>query len=209
MMCWPKYVFLLRLVVDLTHDVFFLKMLLQVGSDIVWSSNENCDHHFHANCIERWLLKQREGPLCPCCRQDFVVDPFDLLEEEGNTTTNNNNDNGAVAAVFQWDPTYLDMDDSMIHNLDGPTFVGAPGESQISDDEGASTGTGGNHAGDNHNDGGHAVDLEEGQQRRSEPPAGMDDDGNGQIELVASDGDMRERNSAEEEGEAHSQSERR
>jgi hypothetical protein len=30
---------------------------------------------------QEWLLNQREGPLCPCCRQDFVVDPYDLEEE--------------------------------------------------------------------------------------------------------------------------------
>jgi len=23
-------------------------------------------------------MKQREGPLCPCCRRDFVIDPFDF-----------------------------------------------------------------------------------------------------------------------------------
>ena len=50
----------------------------EVGSDVVWSSNSACEHVFHEECIERWLMKQREGPLCPCCRRDFVVDPYDL-----------------------------------------------------------------------------------------------------------------------------------
>lgn len=49
----------------------------EVGSDIVWSSNSQCDHVFHTKCIEQWLMKQREGPFCPCCRRDFVIDPFD------------------------------------------------------------------------------------------------------------------------------------
>lgn len=49
----------------------------EVGSDIVWSSNSKCDHVFHKRCIEEWLMKQRDGPLCPCCRRDFVIDPFD------------------------------------------------------------------------------------------------------------------------------------
>jgi hypothetical protein len=55
------------------------------GSDIVWSSNPDCEHLFHASCIEQWLMKQREGPLCPCCRRDFVIDPFDL--EEGRNSS--------------------------------------------------------------------------------------------------------------------------
>lgn len=54
------------------------------GSDIVWSSNYSCEHVFHAECIERWLMKQREGPLCPCCRRDFIVDPYDLEESTNN-----------------------------------------------------------------------------------------------------------------------------
>lgn len=53
-----------------------------VGSDIVWSSNPKCEHVFHTSCIEQWLMKQREGPLCPCCRRDFVIDPFDLSAGE-------------------------------------------------------------------------------------------------------------------------------
>ena len=51
------------------------------GSDIVWSSNSSCEHVFHEKCIEAWLMKQREGPLCPCCRRDFIVDPFDDVED--------------------------------------------------------------------------------------------------------------------------------
>jgi hypothetical protein len=49
----------------------------QVGSDVVWSSNSLCEHVFHAECIESWLIKQREGSLCPCCRQEFIIDPLD------------------------------------------------------------------------------------------------------------------------------------
>jgi hypothetical protein len=53
----------------------------EVGSDVVWSSNLACEHAFHLACIEPWLMKQREGPLCPCCRRDFIVDPYDMEEE--------------------------------------------------------------------------------------------------------------------------------
>ncbi len=52
------------------------------GSDVVWSSNPQCEHVFHETCIEQWLMKQRGGPLCPCCRRDFVIDPFDLGQDE-------------------------------------------------------------------------------------------------------------------------------
>jgi hypothetical protein len=59
----------------------------KVGSNVVWSSNAECDHVFHHECIEQWLMKQREGPLCPCCRRDFIVDPFDIEEGTGEQTT--------------------------------------------------------------------------------------------------------------------------
>lgn len=60
-----------------------------VDTDIVWSSNKLCDHVFHVECAEQWLMRQREGPLCPCCRRDFVVDPYDIengdnVFDEGN-----------------------------------------------------------------------------------------------------------------------------
>lgn len=61
----------------------------QVGSDIVWSSNAACEHCFHEHCIERWLIRQRDGPLCPCCRREFVVDPYDLQEDDGDRTPKN------------------------------------------------------------------------------------------------------------------------
>ena len=75
-------------------------------------------------------MKQREGPLCPCCRRDFVVDPLDLLEEENN---NGNNDNNAesnnedtsrneVPPIFSWDPASLDDDPDF-----GPIIVSARG----------------------------------------------------------------------------------
>jgi hypothetical protein len=34
--------------------------------------------------MQQWLTKQQrsvnaEGPVCPCCRRDFVIDPYDLI----------------------------------------------------------------------------------------------------------------------------------
>lgn len=53
----------------------------EVGDDVVWSSNSECEHAFHEQCIEKWLMRKRGYPLCPCCRRDFVVDPYDLDDE--------------------------------------------------------------------------------------------------------------------------------
>ncbi|GKY93710.1 hypothetical protein MPSEU_000338200 [Mayamaea pseudoterrestris] len=50
----------------------------EIGSSVVWSSNKLCEHVFHVECAEQWLLRQRDGPLCPCCRRDFIVDPYDV-----------------------------------------------------------------------------------------------------------------------------------
>mmetsp|Transcript_26457 Transcript_26457/g.39141 ORF Transcript_26457/g.39141 Transcript_26457/m.39141 type:complete len:299 (+) Transcript_26457:119-1015(+) len=58
----------------------------EIGEEIVWSTNQLCEHVFHVECIERWLMKQRGLPLCPCCRADFVIDPLDQesLDQEDN-----------------------------------------------------------------------------------------------------------------------------
>lgn len=76
-------------------------------------------------------MKQREGPLCPCCRRDFIVDPLDLLEEENNNNNNNNNspdnernENNTTAdtlPVVSWDPATLEEDPDF-----GPIIVAAP-----------------------------------------------------------------------------------
>jgi hypothetical protein len=50
----------------------------EVGEELVWSSNPLCEHTFHERCIEKWLMNQRGGVLCPCCRRAFIIDPFDL-----------------------------------------------------------------------------------------------------------------------------------
>lgn len=86
----------------------------EVGSDVVWSSNELCEHVFHAGCAEKWLMRQRDGPLCPCCRRDFIVDPYDLETTDNNDTLQDgdnhnfdaeqiiaNNNPSRVQAIFQ------------------------------------------------------------------------------------------------------------
>jgi hypothetical protein len=87
----------------------------KVGSDVVWSSNADCDHAFHHECIEKWLMKQREGPLCPCCRRDFIVDPFDVeeglaeegMDEQGTTSAMA----GTLQSVFNGSINMEEFDD--------------------------------------------------------------------------------------------------
>jgi hypothetical protein len=50
-----------------------------VGDTIIWSSNPQCQHAFHDECILEWLIKKRPASSCPCCREEFT----DLLEEGG------------------------------------------------------------------------------------------------------------------------------
>ena len=56
----------------------------KVGSEIVWSSNMDCEHVFHVGCAEEWLFKGRENYSCPCCRRDYIVDVYDPSTALGN-----------------------------------------------------------------------------------------------------------------------------
>lgn len=40
------------------------------GELVVQSSNGECHHVFHRECIAEWLAKKDE---CPCCRQSFLA----------------------------------------------------------------------------------------------------------------------------------------
>jgi hypothetical protein len=57
------------------------------GDKIVWSSNEECKHAFHDECILLWLTKNQNGTPCPCCRCEFT----DLYPNEKDTTDNEMN----------------------------------------------------------------------------------------------------------------------
>jgi Ring finger domain len=44
----------------------------EVGDQVIWSSNPECSHAFHSECILEWLIKMQPETPCPCCRQEFT-----------------------------------------------------------------------------------------------------------------------------------------
>ena len=55
------------------------------GESVVWSSNRECQHAFHEECVIEWFFKMQNGTPCPCCRQEFT----DLDEHKPNTKERN------------------------------------------------------------------------------------------------------------------------
>jgi hypothetical protein len=60
------------------------------GDKIVWSSNEECKHAFHDDCILIWLVKNQNGTPCPCCRCEFT-DLYPFHNDENGNTRNRTN----------------------------------------------------------------------------------------------------------------------
>jgi len=53
----------------------------QVGDKICWSNNPACVHTFHFDCLEPWLMKHDQ---CPLCRLAYLVPPkADPLHDAG------------------------------------------------------------------------------------------------------------------------------
>lgn len=44
-----------------------------VGERVSWSSTNLCDHGFHPFCIQEWLIRHED---CPMCRQRFMLCDF-------------------------------------------------------------------------------------------------------------------------------------
>ena len=52
----------------------------EIGESVVWSSNPDCLHCFHEECVTAWFIKMQDGSPCPCCRQAFTN-----IEDERNS----------------------------------------------------------------------------------------------------------------------------
>jgi len=46
--------------------------------EVAWSKHMKCQHIFHADCLEQWLMKHDD---CPICRKTFIED-VDLFQKE-------------------------------------------------------------------------------------------------------------------------------
>ena len=51
----------------------------QKGTFLCHSAHPQCNHHFHAHCMESWLAKSGGG--CPLCRRPFLADPSNDADE--------------------------------------------------------------------------------------------------------------------------------
>lgn len=53
-----------------------------VGDEVIWSSNNECPHAFHKECVLEWLVKMQNGTPCPFCRQEFIkIIPYKELRK--------------------------------------------------------------------------------------------------------------------------------
>lgn len=49
----------------------------EIGDEICWSQNPECNHVFHHGCIEHWLYNHEE---CPMCRSIYISLGYDEVD---------------------------------------------------------------------------------------------------------------------------------
>eukprot|EP00586_Coscinodiscus_wailesii_P000389 CAMPEP_0172487304 /NCGR_PEP_ID=MMETSP1066-20121228/16333_1 /TAXON_ID=671091 /ORGANISM="Coscinodiscus wailesii, Strain CCMP2513" /LENGTH=479 /DNA_ID=CAMNT_0013253837 /DNA_START=365 /DNA_END=1804 /DNA_ORIENTATION=+ len=55
----------------------------EVGDEVSWSRNPQCEHAFHKECITRWLLDRDD---CPCCRNKFILESDEDCSGSGGSS---------------------------------------------------------------------------------------------------------------------------
>lgn len=72
-----------------------------VGDLIVWSSNPDCPHVFHRECLLSYLCKVKGNRTpCPCCRREgYCENPFaEMSEVESSSPQSSTNEEGNSSA---------------------------------------------------------------------------------------------------------------
>jgi hypothetical protein len=74
--------------------------------NVVWSSNIDCSHAFHQDCILDYLvkLKVKDAVPCPCCRQDFMDLSSPPEADENGATFNDDHTEELNAVVAEATP---------------------------------------------------------------------------------------------------------
>ena len=62
------------------------------GDEVCWSTNEDCPHSFHLDCMMKWLMTHDD---CPLCRADYL----NVKKEETSTDPANNSEEDARTGV--------------------------------------------------------------------------------------------------------------
>lgn len=88
---------------------------------ICWSQNPQCIHTFHIECIEAWLMKHDE---CPLCRNDYLALPPEVINSEENPVSeadhhSRGTEEGLPMTATELECTHVDKNREMCRRGDG------------------------------------------------------------------------------------------